>query len=215
MARLGANGFFTLGLNLLRYSGGVLGLLLKHFGGRIPIERGIIFAIGRADRLDDRALFRCHRPQPRARRGNQRALDDRRAAIYLKRRDQRLTHPKFGDRGFDIEIGVDPESLCRRLDRSLIARSEGAQCVLDPVAELACDLFRDVDRVLGDEIDAHALGADQPDNLLHLVEQRLRRVLEQQMRFVEKEHQLGLVRIAHFGQRFEQFRQQPQQEGGV
>jgi hypothetical protein len=32
---------------------------------------------------------------------------------------------------------------------------------------------------------------------------------------IKEEHQLGLVRIAHFGQRLEQFGQQPQQERGV
>ena len=43
----------------------------------------------------------------------------------------------------------------------------------------------------------------------------VRRVLEQQVRLVEEEHQLGLVEVAHLGQRLEQLGQHPQQEGGV
>ena len=35
------------------------------------------------------------------------------------------------------------------------------------------------------------------------------------MCFIKEEHQLGLVGIAHFGERFEQFGQQPQQEGRI
>jgi hypothetical protein len=40
-------------------------------------------------------------------------------------------------------------------------------------------------------------------------------VLEQQVRFVEEEHELGFVQVAHLGQHLEQFAQHPQQEGGV
>ena len=87
--------------------------------------------------------------------------------------------------------------------------------MLDAVAQLAGDLVGDVDRVLGDEIDADALGADQAHDLLDLFEQRRRGVVEQQMGLVEKEAQLGFVGIADLGQLLEQFRQQPQQEGRI
>ena len=76
-------------------------------------------------------------------------------------------------------------------------------------------LVGNVERVLGDEVDADALGADQADHLLDLVEQRARRLVEQKMRLVEEEHELGLVRIADLGQLLEQLGQQPEQEGGV
>jgi 3,4-dihydroxy 2-butanone 4-phosphate synthase/GTP cyclohydrolase II len=94
---------------------------------------------------------------------------------------------------------------------------EGAQGVLHPVAELAEHAVGHVHRVLGDEVDTDALGADQPHHLLHLVHQHLRpwRVVEEQVRLVEEEHQHGLVRIAEFRQLLEQLRQQPQQEGGI
>src|SRR5438067_6070027 len=61
---------------------------------------------------------------------------------------------------------IDPESLGRGLDRLLVARGEGAQGMLHPVAELPGDFLGNVNRVLRDEIDADALGADQPHHLL-------------------------------------------------
>ncbi len=103
----------------------------------------------------------------------------------------------------------------RGFDRLLVARGEGAQRVLHAVAELPQHGVGNVERVLGDEIDAHALGADQAHHLLDFFEQRLRRVVEQQVRFVEEEHQLRFLRVAHFRQLLEQLRQQPQQERGV
>src|SRR5690606_20827875 len=72
-----------------------------------------------------------------------------------------------------------------------------------------------VDRVVGDEIDADALGADQADDLLDLLQQALGRVVEQQVRLVEEEDQARLLRVADLGQLLEQLAQQPQQEGGV
>ena len=133
----------------------------------------------------------------------------------VKRGDQRFAHFEFGDGLFDIKVRVDPECFSRCLDRPLIARGIGAQCVLDPVAKLPGDLFGNVDRVLADEIDPDAFRTDQPDHLLHLVEQRLRGIVEQQVRFIKEEHQPGLFGIAHFGQRLEQFAHQPQQKGGI
>ena len=88
----------------------------------------------------------------------------------------------------------------RRLHRLLVARRVGAQRVLDAIAELAEHGVGHVDRVLRDEIDADALRADQAHDLLDLVEQRLGRIVEQQVRLVEEEDELRLCRIADFGQ---------------
>ena len=109
------------------------------------------------------------------------------APSACEQRHQRLADLQFGDRGRDIDAGIGAERLRRGLHRRLIARGEGAQRMLDAVAELARDRVGNVDRVLGDEIDADALRADQPHDLLDLVEQRLGRVVEQQMRLVEEE----------------------------
>ena len=59
---------------------------------------------------------------------------------------------------------------------------------------------RHVVGILGDEIHPDPLGADQPRHLLDLVHQRLRRVVEQQMRLVEEEDELRLLGVAHLGQ---------------
>ena len=112
-------------------------------------------------------------------------------------------------------FGIRPEGLRRRRHRLLVARREGPQRVLHAVAQLGQHLVRHVDRVLRDEIDADALGADQPHHLLDLVHQRLRRIVEQQMRLVEEEHQFRLRQVAGFRQFLKQLRQHPQQEGGV
>jgi len=62
---------------------------------------------------------------------------------------------------------------------------------------------------------AHALRADQPHHLLDLLEQRRRRLAEEQVRLVEEEHELRLLAVADFGQVLEQLREQPQQERAV
>ena len=87
-----------------------------------------------------------------------------------------------------------------RLHRLLVARRERAQRVLHAVAELAEHLVGDVERILRDEEHADALAADQPHDLLDLLEQRRRRVAEQQVRLVEEEHELRLVAVADLGQ---------------
>jgi hypothetical protein len=86
----------------------------------------------------------------------------------------------------------------------LVARRERAQRVLDTVPELAEHGVGHVRRALRDEIDPHALGSDEPHDLLDLLDQRRRRVREQQVRLVEEEHERRLVRIADFGQTLEQ-----------
>ena len=87
--------------------------------------------------------------------------------------------------------------------------------MLHAVAELREHGVGHVERVLRDEIDADALGADEADDLLHGIQQRLGRVVEQQVRLVEEEDELGLIGVAHLGQLLEQLRQHPQQERGV
>ena len=67
----------------------------------------------------------------------------------------------------------------------------------------------------GDEVDADALRADQADDLLDLLEERLRRVVEEEMGLVEEEDQLRLLGIADLGQVLEQLREQPEEEGRV
>ena len=84
--------------------------------------------------------------------------------------------------------------------------------MLHAVAELAQHRLGHIQRVLRHEIDADALRSDEPYDLLDLFEQRLGRIVEQQVRLVEEEDEFRLVGVADFGELFEEFRQQPQQE---
>ena len=85
--------------------------------------------------------------------------------------------------------------------RLLVVGRERAQRVLHAVAELAEDVRRDVLRALRDEEDADALRAHEPHHLLDLLEERLAGAVEQQVRLVEEEDELGLLEIADLGQR--------------
>ncbi|EXI73838.1 MAG: hypothetical protein AW10_04237 [Candidatus Accumulibacter appositus] len=87
--------------------------------------------------------------------------------------------------------------------------------MLDAVAELAKHAVGDVERILGDEIDADAFRANQPHHLFDLFQQGRRRFAEQQMRLVEEEDQLRFLDVADLGQLFEKLGQQPEQESRV
>ena len=114
-----------------------------------------------------------------------------------------------------VESRILPERIGGGLDRLLIARRERAQGMLNAVAELAEHRLRDIERILRHEIDADALRADETHDLLDLLEQLLRRIVEEEMRLVEEEDELRLFGIADLRQLLEQFGQQPEQEGGV
>ncbi len=177
--------------------------------------RVVVLAADRAARADRRALLRRDRAHPAARRADHRALDRHRHALLLERRHERLADAELGDDLGDVELGVGHERLGGGAHRLLVARRVGAQRVLDPVAELAEDLVRHVVGKLRAEVHAHALGADDPHDLLDALAQRRRRVVEQQVRLVEEEHQLRLVEIADLRQVLEELREQPQEEARV
>src|SRR3546814_6513519 len=79
----------------------------------------------------------------------------------LQHRDQRLAHFQFGDDSGDIDAGIGAKCFGGGFDRLLLTRREGAQRVLDAVTKLAGDIFGDIDRILGDEINAHAFGRSE------------------------------------------------------
>ena len=87
--------------------------------------------------------------------------------------------------------------------------------MLHTVAQLAEHSVGNIRRVLRDKIDADALGADKTDHLFDFIQQHLRRIVEQQMRLIEEEHQFGLVEIARLRQALVQLGEHPQQAGGV
>ena len=85
--------------------------------------------------------------------------------------------------------------------------------MLDAVAELRADLIRHIERVLRHEINTDALRADQANNLLDAFQQRGRGVVEQEMRLIEEEDELGLFSVAHFRQRLEKLGEHPEKVG--
>ncbi|MNV23208.1 hypothetical protein D3C71_1142140 [compost metagenome] len=87
--------------------------------------------------------------------------------------------------------------------------------MLHPVAQLGQHAVGDVERVLRDEVHAHALGAHQAHHQLDALDEHFRRLVEQQVGLVEEEHQFGLLGVADLGQLLEQLRQHPQEEGGI
>src|SRR6185369_17459756 len=94
-------------------------------------------------------------------------------------------------------------------------RRERPQGMLDAVAELAEHLVGNVVRILGAEVNADALRANQPHDLLDALEERRRSIIEQQVRLVEQKDQLRFFEVAGFGKVLEQLRQQPQQQRRV
>ena len=116
-----------------------------------------------------------------------------------------------------IAFSVSNSGLIRNvvaaaLNRFLIARRKRAQCVLHPIAQLPQHCVRNIERILRDEKDADALGANQAHDLFDLFQQRFRRIVEQQMRFVEEKDQFGFVEIANFGHPFDTIRQAATEE---
>ena len=127
-------------------------------------------------------------------------------------RDDGLADPERRERRLQVVDGrlrVRPDRFGQGL---LVVGSEGANRVLDARTQLAEHVVGNVGRQLGAEEDADALGPDQLDGLLDLVQERLGRVGEQQVRLVEEEDQLRLVRVTDLGQRGEQVRQHPHEE---
>ena len=135
--------------------------------------------------------------------------------MCIQKRHQRLAHAQLGNGRLSGKLRIGAQGFRRRLDGLLVARGESAQGVLHTIAQLPKHAVGNVERVLRNEIHAHALGADQPHHLLHLLQQRRWRVGKQQVRFVKKEGQFRFGQITRFGQALEQFSQQPKQKGGV
>ena len=84
----------------------------------------------------------------------------------------------------------------------MIARRKRPQRMLHAIAQLREHAIRNIQRILRDEIHAHALGAHEAHHQLDALQERLGRIGEKQMRFVKEKDEFGFVHIADFGQRF-------------
>ena len=67
--------------------------------------------------------------------------------------------------------------------------------MLHLVAELCEHTIRDITRVLGDEVHADSLRADELHDLLDLLDERLRRAVKEEVGFVKEEDHLRLLRV--------------------
>ena len=120
--------------------------------------------------------------------------------LLVEERHQGLASLKVHDGLVGLELGVGTEGVGSGLHGFLVFRGVGPQGVLHAVAQLTEYVLRDIGGTLGDEIDAHTLGANQSDHLLYLVEQDFAGVVEQHMSLVEEEDELWQGQVAHFGQ---------------
>ena len=87
--------------------------------------------------------------------------------------------------------------------------------MLHAVGQLSQHVVGNIGRALADEVDADRLGADQLDHLDDLLHQGLGHIGKEQVGLVKEEDHPGLVEIANLGQVLKQFRQHPEQEGGI
>ena len=84
--------------------------------------------------------------------------------------------------------------------------------MLHAIPHLTKNDFVNIERILANEINADALGANQSHHLLDLLLHRGRDVDKEQMRFVEKENELRFFWIANFRKILEQLREHPKEE---
>src|SRR5919106_1161907 len=138
----------------------LVGAPLQHLKGGFAVDRLIVAAGERAGGNRAAALIGRERSHARAGRPDQRLLHDPWDALGVQGRHQRRADPELGDHLLGLEPGIGAKSLCRRAHRLLVTRREGAERVLNAVAELPEDLVGDVERVLRDEVDANTFGAD-------------------------------------------------------
>ncbi len=76
--------------------------------------------------------------------------------------------------------------------------------MLHAVGQLAEDVGRNILGCLGDEEDAHTLGTNEPDGGGDGFQEGLGCAVEQQVRLVKEEDELGLVQVTGFGQVLEE-----------
>ena len=74
--------------------------------------------------------------------------------------------------------------------------------MLHAIAQLPEYRIGNVRRVLRNEINTDGLRANQADNLLDFIQQHLRRIVKQQMRFIKEKDQLWLLLVAGLRQPF-------------
>ena len=190
-------------------------MLEQHLEGTLAVDHRVVFAVDSALLDDVEPLSLADGTDLRERKEDFRAFHHRWCTFFVEERDERLARFKVHDGFVGLERRVRTERVGGGFHGFLVFRRIGAQGVLHAVSELSEHDFGDVRRALGDEIDAHALRANQSDDLFDFVEQRLRRVGEQHVCLVEEEYEFRHLHVAHLGQRAVELGKQPEQERGI
>ena len=135
-----------------------------------------------------------------------------RDSFLIQERNQRFADAELRDHLFDVELGIRAERLRGRFDRLLIAWRKRPQRMLYPIPKLAQHGFRHVDRILRHKkLPRPSTGSAAPPARSAICKNG-GQIVEQQMRLIEEEDQLRLLRIADFGQLLEQLTHQPEQK---
>ena len=185
----------------------------KHLVGGDAVDGRVINAVEHAVLDACLPLFIGDGAHGALRRQHGRTLHNAGRAACIQAGNQRFTGLERRDGFRCVKRRIRAERHCGGADSLLVKRCIRAQCMLNAVAELPQNRHGDVARALGDKVHADALGANQPDDLLQHLQQRLRAVIEEQMRFIEEEHEARLLQIAAFRQQLVKLGKHPQQEG--
>lgn len=200
---------------LSREGGSTFGTAFEDFVGGLAVDALIVATLDGGPIDNTATLVGRDRTDLTPGWSDQGTLDDAWGAVIVEERDEGFADGEFGDGGGNIEVRIGTKRLRGSTNGTLVAWSEGAERVLNAVAELTEDKVRNVGWVLGDEVDPHALGADQANDLLDFLLEGVRRVGEEEMGLIKEEDEFRFVEIADFWQRLKEFRQEPEKEGGV
>jgi len=140
------------------------------------------------------------------------ALHDAGLAVCVEQRDERLAGAAVLQGLGRVERGIGAKRCRGRLHGLQLGGRVGAQSMLDPVGELGEDLVGDVGGRLGDEVDAHALGANELNHLDNLVGKLFGHAVKEQVRLVKEEDERGLGGVTYLGKAVKERREHPEQE---
>lgn len=149
-------GFCFGGFKFGSFSGGLFGAFGEDFVGGLSVYGFVVQSGDGGIGHDFRALFWSCGAEPGTGRADQSLLDNDWGSFAFQSTDEGFTDSELGDDFFGTECGVNSECGGGGFDGFLVAGGEGAKGVLIAVAELAEDAVGDIQRILGDEVNADA-----------------------------------------------------------
>ena len=137
---------------------------------------------------------------PRFRGAQQRMSQRGGDALLVERGNQGFADTQLGD---DLSHVIEFRKrvvFSSQLNGFAVFSGKGPQGVLYLEAQLPQHRIRHVGRVLSHEEDANPFGTDELHHRLDLAEQGLGRFFKYQVGLIDKDDELGLIHIAHFGE---------------